>query len=796
MNIIGEGFPQAIVTQIERRQAAYGSGWSSERSDNRIKYLNGNTSWVKLVSGVNIDTPSIIQNQGLSAFPTGNSTAQAYVLFSGTKGGLSGIGFNGAYGMLGTSLGERPMMGITSAEIQHENRGSIRRASVKIRAFNKLQFEVIDTLYLRLGFSVLLEWGHTYYLNNNGGLEDAATSGISLENDFINGGVSYTDFLKKIQNQRLASFGNYDAMFAKVCNFHWSFLPDGSYDITVDLVSIGDVVESFKVNSLVSDSSFSSIKTNATSLIKAFTIIGTPEANAYVEILRNGLSTTLGRFLLALAFRMATTDIFYIPPSSPDFENFNPPAAFEADGVAVTYQGMDQRQYYVRFATLLKFIQDKIVYSQRYANGSISNDVPILNFNIDPQLNLMTIIFDFQTSGGTNQRIYQTSIDPTICLTSVLDYGLPNEHQGEGFEQPAYVSSGATYSYGKIMDIYINIKFLLSKLEELKSVEENKVVLIDFLTEICVGINGALGGVNALEVNIDETTNEIIIRDANPLPDGDKIIANRGLSTAQAQFQFVGYRTGATGGGKTGTVASFIKDFSLTTELSPATSTMITVGATANAAVVGETSTAFSRFNAGLTDRFKEKISDSESAAQTSATLSALYKNKQDLLSRFNESYTIWYDFVKNLKNKIFSPPEKESIKNVFTNLLRYRRQIVEIDNQISGTPDPIQPGTGFIPFNMSLTVDGLSGMKIYNKFYIDTDALPTTYPRNSEFLIKNIRHKIENNKWTTKLDSITISKGTSSTSPSPSTSPAAPPSVTPTPARKTITATGTVKKK
>jgi len=134
MNIIGEGFPQAIVTQIERRQAAYGSGWSSERSDNRIKYLNGNTSWVKLVSGVNIDTPSIIQNQGLSAFPTGNSTAQAYVLFSGTKGGLSGIGFNGAYGMLGTSLGERPMMGITSAEIQHENRGSIRRASVKIRA--------------------------------------------------------------------------------------------------------------------------------------------------------------------------------------------------------------------------------------------------------------------------------------------------------------------------------------------------------------------------------------------------------------------------------------------------------------------------------------------------------------------------------------------------------------------------------------------------------------------------------------------------------------------------------------
>jgi hypothetical protein len=53
-----------------------------------------------------------------------------------------------------------------------------------------------------------------------------------------------------MKQQRLESNGNYDAMFAKVCNFHWSFLPDGSYDITLDLVSIGDIVESFKINML------------------------------------------------------------------------------------------------------------------------------------------------------------------------------------------------------------------------------------------------------------------------------------------------------------------------------------------------------------------------------------------------------------------------------------------------------------------------------------------------------------------------------------------------------------------
>ena len=39
-------------------------------------------------------------------------------------------------------------------------------------------------------------------------------------------------------------------MFAKVTNFHWSFQKDGSYDIELNLVSVGDVVESFKINAL------------------------------------------------------------------------------------------------------------------------------------------------------------------------------------------------------------------------------------------------------------------------------------------------------------------------------------------------------------------------------------------------------------------------------------------------------------------------------------------------------------------------------------------------------------------
>ena len=130
------------------------------------------------------------------------------------------------------------MMGIRSADIKHENRGSIRRASVQIKAFNKAQFDIIDVLYLRLGFNVLLEWGHSMYYNNgdNGTLQkDGVGSSLAdyfLEGKYKNGILTYDAFLDLIKQKRLESNGNYDAMFAKVCNFHWSFLPDGSYDIT------------------------------------------------------------------------------------------------------------------------------------------------------------------------------------------------------------------------------------------------------------------------------------------------------------------------------------------------------------------------------------------------------------------------------------------------------------------------------------------------------------------------------------------------------------------------------------
>ena len=66
---------------------------------------------------------------------------------------------------------------------------------------------------------------------------------------------------------------------------------------------------------------------------------------------------------------------------------------------------------------------------------------------------------------------------------------------------------------------------------------------------------------------------------------------------------------------------------------------------------------------------------------------------------------------------------------------------------------------SGFLPLNLQLTMDGLSGMKIGQTYSVNDNFLPLTYPDVLEFLIKNIKHDISNQKWTTQLESFAISQ-------------------------------------
>jgi hypothetical protein len=267
MAIIGEDLEFYVQNQINARQTLHGSGvghTGTLRTDKQINLLNSNTSWIKLASGVSVSGSNRLTEIGLSTDLIGMGLAKNNILFSGTSKLVDGKleqreGFlprndNSSYTY--GSFGFSPMPGIISADIKTLTRGSLKKATVKLTANNKQQFDIIDLLYMRLGYTVLLEWGNSIYTTNgtdkeilrNTLIEETFFKSAGSEDEGSTGGHSYFTFLKDIENKRKTNFGNYDALLGKVSNFNWSFNADGSYDIELTIISLGDVIESLKSN--------------------------------------------------------------------------------------------------------------------------------------------------------------------------------------------------------------------------------------------------------------------------------------------------------------------------------------------------------------------------------------------------------------------------------------------------------------------------------------------------------------------------------------------------------------------
>jgi hypothetical protein len=255
-NIIGESFKPYVKTQIETRQKKL--SLVSNRDPDLLKYINNKTSWIRLSSGVDVAADKATE-LGMSSL-SGNELAKQSVLFSARKSGefTYGVGYNLdnpsygyapgiGHGNMNSDYGLVPPAGITSANIRPLSQGSLREATVQITCHNLPQFKTIEALYLRLGYSMLLEWGHTLWYDNKNTLHYLDSSDWIYEG-FIKGDYNQDGILEDLEKQRESTCGNYDAFFGRVVNFSWSFRPDGGYDITVNLRAIGDVIESLKIN--------------------------------------------------------------------------------------------------------------------------------------------------------------------------------------------------------------------------------------------------------------------------------------------------------------------------------------------------------------------------------------------------------------------------------------------------------------------------------------------------------------------------------------------------------------------
>ena len=161
------------------------------------------------------------------------------------------------------------------------------------------------------------------------------------------------------------------------------------------------------------------------------------------------------------------------------------------------------------------------------------------------------------------------------------------------------------------MNIYVNLNFVSGLLSQID--KNGDVFFMSFLRKLCNSLNVALGSVNKLEPKINPDTNILKIYDTTPLAGKDKLGAQiYPTGSSESVFDLYGYDIKTNGD----TTSNFIHNIGLTTEVTPGYAEMITIGATADGYVVGEEATAFSKWNTGIVDRFKEEISTPTLAQQ------------------------------------------------------------------------------------------------------------------------------------------------------------------------------------
>ena len=258
MSIFRDTFKSEISASLAVRQQAM-----ARDTTDKIRYLNSRNSWIRMTSAVNIYNGPIPASQENIDNPSNytNSLAKQYVLLGGTLLNndklRSGVGDRTkAYSAVSPSgktnrLGIRPMPGITSIDVKSLSAyGSLREVIVNFQCWDIKQLEDLELLYMRPGYTVLVEWGWLPYLDNNGQL---ATS-IPQFYDILNkSNTKRSDIFDALHKKCLALGGNYDAMYGYIKNYQWSARQDGGYDCQATVISTGEVIESLKVNYVRAD---------------------------------------------------------------------------------------------------------------------------------------------------------------------------------------------------------------------------------------------------------------------------------------------------------------------------------------------------------------------------------------------------------------------------------------------------------------------------------------------------------------------------------------------------------------
>lgn len=757
--VLGSSVNKDVIDQIHTRENALGA---SSKTRDQIKFANSNTSWVKLRSSVNEikgNQITTLRKKGDRTKNFGNDIpAQNYVLTGGTlnpesqraragilrspvsdnpnAGGRAAALYRDTEAYLNyDSMGIRPMPGVTGFNVKSFNTyGTLQEATVEFKLWSREQLEDAELLFFRPGYTALLEWGHSVYLDNSGELR-YASNGSTVSDGLWLGNNQATQIEKEIERLRNKSKWNYNGMFGYITNFNWSFRPDGGYDCSVKITSRGIILESLKnsttSNNVDNDELPDKEKDKNEKTYKELTstissIISKLDTYDKVDSMYNGtkylsedrqkgkkiaqrIKDTLKANEFLLNYNGGSKD-FYVwrfKVKERDTTGFF--------SKAFVYFKDEKNVSYIRLKTLLSFINafellknpandNEVItpFSLEYGNKYKTFSG---HFSIDPLNVLKPTVTNLNTQGKTVPLVVGLESSGK-SLNSLMNEHVKANTLGEPSNQIT----------NDIQNIMISTSLIKSKFESLVTNPDRiNVNLFDFIKSILVTINDAFSNIPQLDIFYDQTrcVYEIVDR-GNPIPANKENIINvTGLNNTVSELR-------------------------VESQISKNMAAQVSIAAQGNTGNYAENLQNILQWNEGALDR--HIIAKEQGTRKTDVSPETIQANAIKPLALAFE--TLAGESVKtgNLILEYWNQVKAEGRKY---NTIDYTSRVIN-----GSVPDPLP-----IPITLNFKMLGISGFKIGSSFHINKQFLPKKYHKFA-YIITGLSHSIgQDNKWYTDVE-------------------------------------------